>query len=264
MSSPSESAAPVERTRGGTERALMVLKELARHPDGVSLDELAGIVGEPKSSVHRALAALVKAGLASHPRQGRYVLGSEFVRLGHAHAEARREARLLEPCLQELSDTYGETAHYGELEGTEIVYLAKVVSAGHGVQMTSTIGGRNPAYCTGIGKALLAHQLPALGDRQLLERFGPLEARTPNTLVEPKRFLADLRATVERGYALDDQENELAINCIAFPLFLDSPSMPSGAVSVSALTHRLPLMSLQRSAAEIREIIERNLGPVLH
>jgi IclR family acetate operon transcriptional repressor len=261
-SSPTSCQAPVPR--GGTERALAVLKELARHPQGTSLETLAQQLRTPKSSVHRALAALVRAGLATHPRPDRYVLGSEFVRLAYAHAEARQESRLLEPCLQELTETYGETAHYAELEGPEVVYRAKVTPAHQNVQMTSTIGGRNPAFCTGIGKALLAHELAASRDQDaLVKQYGPLVPRTPKTLADPKRFIADLRATLRRGYALDDEESELGINCIAFAVFLDSPTVPSGAVSVAALKHRLALDDLERNASAIRAIIERHLGRVL-
>src|SRR3954451_10170120 len=124
--------------RGGTERALAVLKALATHPDGVTLDTLARSVGAPKSSVHRALAALVRADLAVHLRPGRYELGAEFVRLAYAHQEARAEPRLVQACLQELADTFGETAHYAEVEGADVVYRGKVNPRGASVQMTST------------------------------------------------------------------------------------------------------------------------------
>lgn len=250
--------------RGGTERTLVVLKELAGYHDGVSLDELSAALEWPKSSVHRALAALVRADLAAHPRPGSYVLGSEFVRLAYAHAEAREVSRLVTPCLEELTAEFAETSHYGELQGVEVVYLAKVVPAQQTLQMTSTIGGRNPAYCTGIGKALLAYQLTAeTEDEDFLDHIGPLVARTPKTLVDTTRFLDDLRATRERGYSLDDEESELNINCIGFPLFLDSPSVPSGAISIAALRHRLPLKSLERNVEHIREIIRRHLGDAL-
>lgn len=250
--------------RGGTARALTVLKELAHHPEGTTLDELARAVGAPKSSVHRALSALVDAALAVHPRPGHYALGAEFVRLAYAHQEARAEPRLVEPCLQELVELCGETAHYAELEGGEVVYRAKVSPRdSHSVQMTSTIGGRNPAYCTGVGKALLASRLAAAGDVDaFLAGLGPLEPRTAKTLCDPKRLLADLRATARRGFALDDEESELGINCIAFPLFRASPEIASGAISVAALRHRRTLEELERDAETLRAVIHRHLGDV--
>ena len=249
--------------KGGTERALATLKALAACPDGATLDTLATAVGAPKSSVHRALAALVKAGFALRPEPGVYTLGTEFVRLAYAHHEARSEPRLVEPCLRQLAEAYGETAHYAELEGRDVVYLAKVAPARNNVRMSSTIGGRNPAHCTGVGKALLASRLAAARDPEaFIAGLGPLERRTPKTLSDPSALRADLERTVRRGYAVDDEESEAGINCIAFPLFLGSPTVASGAISVAALRHRTTLDDLEAHAEEMREIIHDHLGPV--
>jgi DNA-binding IclR family transcriptional regulator len=237
------------------DRALLVLRELAGRPDGATLAELAAAVGSPKPTVHRALGALRRAELAMQPERGRYVLSTEFIRLAYAHEEARSEPRLVEPCLRELAETFGEAAHYAELEGREVIYRAKVAPVGQSVRMSSTIGGRNPAFCTGVGKALIAYA----GD---VERFGPFVPRTPHTLVDPDALRADLRATRERGYALDDQESELGIVCIAFPLFLASPTVPAGAISLAALVHRTPLAALAGRADAIRAVIQQHLGAV--
>lgn len=249
--------------RGGTERALVVLKELAQHPAGIALDDLSRRIGAPKSSVHRALAMLIKAELAFRPAAGRYVLGPEFVRLAYTFQEAGAEPRLVAPCLEELAETYGETAHYAELEGREVVYRAKVTPQHGSVQMTSTVGGRNPAYCTGVGKAMLASRIFEGEDAEsALARYGPFEPRTAHTLVTTKDLLADLERINARGYAIDDQESEIGINCIAFPLFRASPSIASGAISVAALKHRRGLDELESVAEEIRGTIHEHLGRV--
>lgn len=249
--------------RGGTDRTLVVLKELARHPQGAALETLAAAVGAPKSSVHRALGALVDADLAARPRPGHYVLGTEYVRLAFAHHEARPEPRLVEPCLRELAERFGETAHYAELEGISVVYRAKVSPPASSVHMSSIIGGRNPAYCTGVGKALLASRLAQAADEDdFVVALGPLEPRTPQTLAEARPLLEDLRRIAQRGYAIDDEENEPGINCIALPLFRASPTLASGAISVAALRHRTPADALERRAEEIREVVHRHLGPV--
>lgn len=248
----------------GAERTLEILKSLAAHPYGVSLDDLSRELGYPKSSVHRALAILERSGLAHHPQSGQYVLGSEFVRLAYAHQEARQEQVLVMPCLQELSETYGETTHYAELDGQEVVYQAKVTPRGQRVQMTSIIGGRNPAWSTALGKALLASRLPADDPLGFLERFVPADAQpiTPATIVNPQQLIASLRETDERGYALDGEENELGVNCIAFPVFLASPSIASGAISIAAVLNRMTLDDLAANAEAMRAIIHRHLGRV--
>ena len=247
----------------GADRVLATLAQLARHPRGVDLQDLARELGLPKSTVHRALAALVRAGFAERAGRGRYRLGLQLVRLAFEFHEERDDARLVEPALEALAERFGETAHYAVLDGAEVVYLAKVVPRGQSVRMTSTVGGRNPGHCTGVGKALLAH---ALTDGAEVERFvdehGPLVARTAQTLVSASTLAAELDRTRVRGYALDREESEAGVVCLAMPVFLDSRANPSGAISVSALVHRTALETLEGAAEEIRKIIETAVGPV--
>ena len=248
----------------GADRVLGVLKRLCGHPRGVGLDELARELELPKSSLHRALAALRRAGLAEQDERGRYRIALELVRLAVGYYEGLDRRERVEPALRALSESFAETAHYGELDGAEVVYVAKVGAVGRAAQMTSAIGARNPAHCTGLGKALLAHTLAADGavERYVAEH-GPLARRTPATLVEADELAAELAATRARGYAVDDEESEEGINCIAFPVFLDSSVQPSGAISIAALTHRTPVSALVAAAGEIRATIERHLGPVV-
>jgi len=247
----------------GVDRVLLVLKELGRHPQGVSLDELARAVGVPKSSAHRALAALRRAGLAERHGPGRYRLGLELVRLAFDYYERCDERSLVLPALEELVERFRETAHFARLDGAEIVYVAKVEPAGRHARMSSRVGGRNPAHCTGLGKALLAYTLPDAG---AVERYvgehGPLARRTKHTLTSVAALAPELERIRQRGYALDREESEEGIVCIAFPLFLASTETPAGAVSVAAFAHRTPLAALEARAGEIRALIRRHLGPV--
>ncbi|WP_030599328.1 IclR family transcriptional regulator [Streptomyces fulvoviolaceus] len=236
----------------GSDRVLAVLKELARHPGGVGLDELTRVIGSPKSTVHRALGALRRAGLADQDAHGRYMLGDELLRMAFAHHEARPEHVRVRPVLEALAHRFGETAHYAVLDGREVVYRSKVDPPTGAVRLTSTIGGRNPAHATGVGKLLLAHQLDTLDMVEAWIGETPLERRTPQTLCTTEDLYRDLRATLERGYALDDQENETGVNCVAVPVYATSPAVPSGALSVSALTYRTPLHTLVDAVDEIR------------
>lgn len=240
----------------GADRVLAVLKELANHAAGVSLDELTRSMGQPKPTVHRALGALRRAGLADRDSYGHYVVGDELLRIAFAHHEQRPEHVRIAPTLEALASHFGETAHYAVLDGHEVVYRAKVDPLVGAVRLTSVIGGRNPAHATGVGKALLAHALPTrqavvdwIGDR-------PLVRRTPATRCTIDALHEDLEAIRARGYSIDDHENEPGIGCVAVAVFLHSPTTPSGAVSVSALTYRTPLEQLVEAADEIR----RQLG----
>src|SRR3954468_10869575 len=143
----------------GSDRVLAVLKELARYPDGVGLEELTRVIGSPKPTVHRALRALRRAGLADQDTRGHYLLGDEFLRMAFAHHEARPEHIRVRPLLETLAGRFGETAHSAVLDGREVVYRAKVDPPTGAVRLTSTIGGRNPAHATAVGKLLLAYRL---------------------------------------------------------------------------------------------------------
>jgi DNA-binding IclR family transcriptional regulator len=186
----------------------------------------------------------------------RYVLGDEFLRLAFTHHEARPDHVRIHPVLEALAERYGETAHYAVLDGGTVVYRSKVDPPSGAIRLTSTVGGRNPAHCTAVGKLLLSYALP--GDRAAVTAWaGHLERRTPNTLTSADALHRELRAIRERGYAIDDQENEPGIVCVAVPAFLTSPTVPSGAVSVSAPAYRTPLARLVENVAAIRELVVR-------
>ena len=244
----------------GVDRVLACLRLLGTDANGTGLDEIAKALGSPKSSTHRALAALMRAGLVEQADDRRYRLSLDFVRLAFSYYERLDRPRLVQPVLAELAEMFGETAHYGELDGPEIVYLGQARPHGERVQMTARIGGRNPAYCTGLGKALLAH---ALLDVTSLQRFfelhGPLAKRTPKSLTTTGALDQELRATRERGYALDREESDPGVTCIAFPIFLGGPK-PTGAISISALASRTPLEALINNAVEIRGVLTAHLG----
>jgi len=126
---------------------------------------------------------------------------------------------------------------------------------GHWPSGSATVGGRNPAHSTAVGKLLLARLLP--DDEAVLTWAGahPLERRTARTLVDPRALATDLARTRERGYAVDDQENEAGITCLAVPAALPTPAHQDGAVSVSALAYRTPLTALEREVDTIRAIV---------
>jgi DNA-binding IclR family transcriptional regulator len=242
----------------GSDRVLAVLAELAAHPAGVTLDELARILGSPKSSVHRALGALRRAGLAVQDGRGHYLLGDEFLRMAFAHHEARPDHVRVGPVLEELAARYGETAHYAVLDRDEVVYRAKVDPAAGAVKLTSVIGGRNPAHATAVGKLLLAFALPDdeavhdwVGDRVLAQP-------TERTIVVADRLAAELARIRRLGYATDDRENEEPVNCVAVPVYLGASTAPSGAVSVSGLSYRTPLRALVEDVDAIRAIAARS------
>lgn len=244
----------------GSDRVLSVLAELARYPRGVSLDELAARMETAKSTIRRALGALKRAGLAEQDGRGHYVLGDEFLRLAFTHHEARPDHVRIRPVLEALSRRFGETVHFAILSGRSVIYRSKVDPTADALQLTSVVGGRNPAYCTGVGKMLLSYALP--DDRAVREWVGTSELprRTDRTLTSADQLCAELTQIRRQGFSVDDQENETGTNCLALPVFLTSPSIPSGAISISGLSYRTPLHKLVDDVEAIRSIIGTRLS----
>lgn len=238
----------------GADRTLAVLAALATYPEGVSLEEITSAVGSPKPTVHRALGALRRAGFASQTGPGHYVLGDDFLRLAFAHHQARPDHVRVEATLASLAARFGETVHYTVLDGDSVVYRSKVDPPTGAVRLTSVVGGRNPAHCTAVGKLLLAYELPDLESVEAWIGDRTLERRTDKSLTTASALHAELELTRKRGYGIDDQENEPGINCLAVPAFLTGATIPSGAISVSALAYRTPLRSLLDDVDTIRSL----------
>ena len=245
----------------GADRVLAVLVELAQHPEGIGLDELAGRLHSSKSTVHRALAALRRAGLAAQVSRGRYLLGDEFLRLAFQHHAARPERVRVEPVLSELAERYGETAHYASLDGKEVVYRAKVDPSTGAARLTSEIGGRNPAHRTAVGKVLLSREITSEDELRAWVGDRPLEQRTPHSITSVPALWQELLRTRERGYGIDDQENEIGVNCVAIPVQFDPSVRRTGAISVSALAFRFPLDRLVLEVPRIKATVDSALSP---
>jgi IclR family transcriptional regulator, acetate operon repressor len=242
----------------GSDRVLAVLRAVGARPEGATLDELARAVDSPKPTVHRALVALRRAGFAHQDGHGRYSLGDEFLRLAFSNHQARPDYVRVQPFLEELASRFGETVHYGVLEGREIVYRAKVDPSGRAVRLTSTVGGRNPAHSTAIGQVLLSHQLLDLDAVRTWVSQGVLEQRTTRTLTAADDLHARFERIREHGYAVDDEANEPWVSCLAIPVSLQPDPTPTGAISVTALTYRTPLAELVAGLPDFLRIV----GPI--
>jgi IclR family acetate operon transcriptional repressor len=238
----------------GADRTLAVLSALAAYTEGVSLEEITLAVGSPKPTVHRALGALRRAGFAVQDGRGRYVLGDEFLRLAFTHHEGRPDHLRVRPALEALAERYAETAHYAVLDGDTVVYRAKVDPPHGAVRLTSAVGGRNPAHCTAVGKLLLSYELTDRAAVRAWVRAHAPVRRTDRTMTTSGKLHAELARIRERGFSVDDQENEPGVHCLAVPAFLTGPTVPSGAISVSALAYRTPLETLVGDVDVIRAI----------
>ena len=244
------------------DRALALIEVLSASGAGMTLDELAHRSGLPKSSLHRTLAALKRRGFATQQREsGRYFLGPELLRAAFGFHDRLDIRALVRPILTRLRDELNETVHLGVLDGGDVVYVDKLETT-HPIALTSTIGGRNPAHCTGVGKALLAWTYPA---DEAVARFvretGPLVARTRASITSASKLARELALVRERGYALDLEESERGVRCIAFPVFVGAPA-PGAAISVSAPSDRLPDARIRKVVPRFRAILTAELRSV--
>ena len=197
------------------DRVLRVLEAFEPSEGDVTLGALAERLGLPKSSVHRVLATLVRRGFVERDASTRrYRLGIRLFELGSAAIRERGLHRAVHPALEELSSSTGETCHLAVLSGREAVYVYKL-DGPSSIIMSSRVGARAPLHATSIGKVLAAWAGEEfLGElaRQALPAF------TPRTITTSKELMAELDAVRRRGYALDLEEFEEGLRCIAAPV----------------------------------------------
>jgi DNA-binding IclR family transcriptional regulator len=230
-----------------TQKTLAVLDAL---DGGGRLGGIADRAGLPKSTVHRILRRLVDAGYARAEGDGVYALGPRILAIAGELLERLDAGPYARPILRGLHAEVGHTVHLAMLSGDTAVYVEKLADPTLPYQTASRVGMQIPLHCTAIGKSILA-ALPADEARDLLARHKP-QRRTPNTLTAPAELRAELDRVRERGFAIDDEENERNIRCVGSAVH-DHRGRPAGAVSVSALTVELGLEDALALGPRVRE-----------
>jgi IclR family acetate operon transcriptional repressor len=220
------------------DRAFDLLEALAQSEAELPLSQLTEQVGLPLGTVHRLLSSLVQRGYAAqNPETRLYGPGPRLLEVAaRAAANSRFSlARIARPVLQTLTATTDETSNLLLLQGDEGVYAEQVPSV-RLVRMFTEVGQRVPLYCTGGGKAMLSgmaeEQLEAYLARTSLVAF------TPKTLATPQRLRDELGRARAQGFALDDEEREVGVCCVAAPIF-DRFGRCIAALSISGPTTRL-------------------------
>jgi IclR family acetate operon transcriptional repressor len=240
--------------RGGdgvqsVERALELLEALAEPGEAKGVSELARATGLPVATIHRLLATMVAGGyVRQDTRSHKYTLGSHLIRLGEA--ASRDFAQFARPYLTELMEASGETANLAMFEDGQVAYVAQVASRHHRVRMFTEVGRRVNPHTSGVGKVVLAF-CPRPEVEALLARTG-LPRRTPRTITDPARFLAELDKVAAQGYAIDSGEEEVGVRCLAVPVFGVGGSV--AAMSVSAPEGRLQDRDIERVLPEMLRI----------
>ncbi|WP_294758498.1 IclR family transcriptional regulator [uncultured Gemmiger sp.] len=220
------------------ERIFQLIESLAAHPAGAGLQRLAQDTDLAKSTVHRLLASLVSLGYAAQDENGRYRLTLKMFELSSGIVNSMDIMDVAKVHLERLAQRTGEAVHLVIRDGQDIVYIYKTESGP--MRMSSRVGLRSPLYCTGVGKAILA-TLPADEVTNIWQHTTP-QKLTAHTIVEFDALQAQLAEVRTNGYAIDDEENELGVRCVAVAI----PGVGGRADSAFSISGLAPYMTPER------------------
>ena len=243
-------------------KVVAVLRAFTADDHGVSLAELGRRTGLAKGTLHRVVNDLVEVGLLDRSGAG-YRLSGQMFELGMRASVERGLLEVATPFMEDLYERTHETVHLGVLEGTEVVYVAKI--GGHRQAASpSRIGGRMPLYCTAVGKALLAHSSPDLLHEVVA---AGLERRTSRTITAPGILRRQLEKVASTGLAFEYEESAVGIVCVAAPV-LDPDDRPVAAISVTGPVTRFRpethAVSVRAAGAGIASTLARRTGLTGH
>ena len=218
------------------DKSLSVLELLLQKDSAMNMTELSEKLELYPSTIHRILDTLRHWGYVeqdSHTQK--YQLGLKALELGMAKLHQMDLVREATPYLKELVNQCNETVHLGVLEEGEVLYLAKEESS-QTIRMCSYVGKRAPLHCTALGKVLLAC-LPEGGRKKMLSKkvFPRL---TENTITDKRELEKELGKVREQGFALDREENEKDVRCVAAPI-RNYQGEVIAAVSISSPSFRI-------------------------
>lgn len=232
--------------------------ELLAENGAMGLMDISSRLGLNKSTAHRVLNSLIYMGYArQNAESGKYELTFKIVDISSKLMGKVDIVRVVRPHLRRLMELTKETVHFVERDGTDAVYIDKVESFSNSVQMVSRIGSRIPLYRSGVGKAMAAE----LGEQevQAIWEKSSIVRMTPYTITNYEEFRRCLSEIRERGYALDNEENETGVRCIAASL-KDHQGNVKYAFSISAPVNRMDndrILALSRHVLEAKVQIER-------
>lgn len=231
------------------ERAIFILQLLSQEPEGLTISQIAQKIAIAKSTVFTILTTLDMYGMVERVEDtGRYQLGIELFTLGSSVIERLDVRSRAYPILKRLAQQTQLTTHLGIIDEDEVIYIEKLEGQGP-IQISSAVGRRMGVHCTSLGKAILA-QWPEEKLQSLLTRR-PLAQRTPNTITSIPQLQENLARTKERGYAFDDEENELGIRCLGAPIF-NHRGEAVYAVSISGPRDRVSLDTVEQLGEKLK------------
>lgn len=245
------------------DRAFDILEAL-RDEDEIGLIALSRKVNLNKSTVHRLLNTLIYRGYVNqNSENNKYKLSFKFLEIGNSCLNSLDIVSIAKPHIKKLSDKTNEVVHLVLIEKSEIVYIDKIESH-NTIRMHSYIGKRIPIYCTAVGKAYMAH----LKDNEFLSLWNNIENNlnklTENTITSKEKMIKELDDIRNNGFAVDNEENEKGVICVAAPIFNYDKSIKY-AISISTPKMRINKEKIKcfgKLVNETTKAISKDLGYV--
>jgi DNA-binding IclR family transcriptional regulator len=250
--SQDEAAEKATSPMESVDKALQALDILSTADgDGMALGALANALGLKKNSLHRTLSALRYRGFVVQDGEtGNYQLGPSLLRLADNYLSEGRLRVLFHSLLQEICAEVNELCHLGILDGTDIVYMDKVEPE-QSIRVWSAVGRRNPAVSTALGRAIIAFSYKDYDD--FAAKFeADIPQKTRHTLVDLRDIWAEVQITRLRGYAIENQEGQEGVSCVAFPVL--RRGQPLFAISVVAPFERMSGARINEVVATVRRL----------
>lgn len=218
------------------ERALTILEIVTEHNEGLGITEISNKIDLHKSTIHRLLSTLIYKGyIVQDTETLKYRTTLKLYELGYKRVANTDILTVSKPYTKMLKEFTNEVVHLVVRDGNEIVYIDKV-EAENTITMLSTVGRRNPLYCTSVGKAILSY----LDMEEVVKiwKSSRIIKKTSNTITNFEDMVEELKKVKSLGYAVDEQEDEEGIRCIGAAI-LNKDGKVEGAISVSGPTMRI-------------------------
>jgi len=225
-------------------RAMSILELFSDKRPSLSISEVAELTGLNRATCYRFCQTFRQLGYLEELPDRRFRPGLKAVSLAHSALSSRELPELALPYLERLRADINETVNMGLLDGTEVVYVARVLSD-HLISLRLYVGSRLPAYAASLGRAMLAF-MPEDEAMDIIDR-SELVSITSHTIADRKRLLSELRKIREQGYAFNNQEIANGLRGVAAPVLTDD-GRPIAAINVS-IPHPL------KGPEEIEEVL---------
>lgn len=233
-------------------KGLRILELFAEEGD-LSSSQVAAHLQTNRAASHRFVSTLRDLGYVEKTQDGKFTLSFKFLELGMKKLDRFEIRHSAHPFMQEIALAFKETVNLGYWDNGVVVHLDKINST-EILRMDLGLGAQAPAYCIGLGKAILAF-LPDVEIENYLQSV-EFKSLTANTIVTPEQLKEEIATIRSQGYAIDDEELSLGLRCVAAPV-MDYTGRPSYALSVSGPLQRMPPERVQEIQERLQSVCRR-------